>query len=377
MTEEAQNFEYATEADLPVKKKFSTTRKAGYVEDEVDVWVEETVAKYTDFLNRYNNLVYQHGLLQAAYAELEESVANGSAQPVAEQEAAVEAPAQAEEPVEEVATPEVEVAAEPAPTVDVTSASRRAREIMDEAAAEAAEHVSRALDRVGRIEAEAEAEAAAIRLEAQNEVAQIVASAKAEASEIRDDAVATANRAIELKNNSVQERDAIFERLELFYASQLEEIRTNKGSVGYSPLISVNGEELNLPVETEEAATAEYSAAADEYVPENVTEAVTVIPDVTAYENTPAPTETVSYVSEEAESVEPVNYGYEATPTVENDAEQSSEAQVDAYYGYDTPATPQVVTTSVEEAETAEDASATSVDENTQPYNPNTYPYNS
>lgn len=377
MTEEAQNFEYATEADLPVKKKFSTTRKAGYVEDEVDVWVEETVAKYTDFLNRYNNLVYQHGLLQAAYAELEETVANGSTEAAAEPETAVETPAQAEEPSVEEATPVVETAPEPTVTVDVTSASRRAREIMDEAAAEAAEHVSRALDRVGRIEAEAEAEAAAIRLEAQNEVAQIVSAAKAEASEIRDEAVTTANRAIELKNHSVQERDAIFERLELFYSSQLEEIRTNKGSVGYSPLISVNGEELDLPVETEEASTGEYSAAADEYVPENVTEAVTVIPDASVYENTPAPTENVSYVTEEAETVEPVNYGYEATQAVENTAEQSSEAQVDAYYGYDTPSTPQVVTTPVEEPEAAEDASKSSVDENTQPYNPNEYPYNS
>ena len=280
MTEEAQNFDYATEADLPVKQNFTTTRKAGYVEDEVDVWQEDIITRYTTFLNKYNELVYA----------LNVATANTPAPVVEDAVADIEVTEEA--PVEEAVETPVEAPAAPEPTpvtvVDTSSASRRAREIMDEAAAEAAEHVSRALDRVGRIEAEAIAEASDIVADAQFNGSQLVSDAELKARSLIENAVEEANAALELKNIAVEERDAILSRMELFYFSQLEEIRTNKGSLGYTPLLSLGGEVINLsdqeerpvdpmvysdavavePVtEPAEEAVQDYSAATQEYTP--------------------------------------------------------------------------------------------------------------
>lgn len=249
MTDEVQVFEYAKAEDVPARQKFSTTRKAGYVEDEVDVWVENSLNAFVTFLDKYNSLVYAHDLLKKDYEELKLTSAQGTY--VAPVQAAYEAPAEVayeapaaqvvyeavEAPVEarEEASAEEVVVAYEAPVaqayapLDTSSASRRAREIMDAAAEEAAEHVSRALDRVGRIEAEAIEEANEILYDAQTRADTLISEATAEA-----------DLAIELKNNTIVERDAIFARLELFYGSQLKEIQNTKDSAGYSPLPDVN-----------------------------------------------------------------------------------------------------------------------------------------
>jgi hypothetical protein len=250
VTDEVQVFEYAKAEDVPARQKFSTTRKAGYVEDEVDVWVENSLNAFVNFLDKYNSLVYAHDLLKKDYEELELKLTAAQATYAAPVQAAYEAPAEVayeapaevvyeavEAPVEtpeEAPEEEVAVAYEaPAEVVytplDTSSASRRAREIMDAAAEEAAEHVSRALDRVGRIEAEAIEEANEIRHDAQVLADTLISEATAEA-----------DLAIELKNTTIVERDAIFARLELFYGSQLKEIQNTKDSAGYSPLPDVN-----------------------------------------------------------------------------------------------------------------------------------------
>lgn len=258
MTDETQSFEYATAEDLltpaPAPTKFATTRKSGYVEDEVDVWVNETsawgkeaVRKHTDALNKYNELVEAHANLKVAYMELQNS---GGATPVVEENF--------DQPAEAVA-----------PVQDTSSASRRAREIMDAAAEEASEHVSRALERVGTIEAEAIAEGEEIRRAARAEANDILVQAETEAETLLANTKAEAQEAVELKNKSVTDRDAIFARLEMFYSSQLDQIKNIKESVGYTPsLVEADSAEVPAPTEPAVATSSadSYSAANDEYI---------------------------------------------------------------------------------------------------------------
>ena len=190
------------------------------------------MTKYTDFVNTYNQIVYAHTVLESNYAALEEKVQELEAK-AAEAAAFVPLAEPVREAVAEPVAAPVEEEVVEAPVqrvvVDTSTASGRAREIMDEAAAEAAEHVTRALSRVAKIEAEAEAEAE-----------NLVRESELAAATIREKAVTEANKAIELKNATLEQRDAIFARLELFYSSQLEEIRSTSDSVGYSPMLNAN-----------------------------------------------------------------------------------------------------------------------------------------
>lgn len=268
MTDESENYEYATEADLPIKQKFPTTRKAGYVEDEVDVWVEKTVKDFTEFLNRYNNVVYALSVekdnvakLSELNAALQTQVEELSNQPVAApQEAVVEEEVAVVE--EAPVAPVVATVPEPGSTF---AASRRAREIMDEAAGEAADHVSRALERVARIETEAEVEAQEILAKAEGYVQTVVAEAEEHGRAIREAAASDARIAETHRDEAVAQTNAIMSRLDLFYSSQLEELRNTQQSVGYSPILEINGQPLvavDAPSETQAIEASPYEADA-------------------------------------------------------------------------------------------------------------------
>jgi hypothetical protein len=267
VTDESENYEYATEEDLPVKQKFPTTRKAGYVEDEVDVWVEATVKSYTDFLNRYNGAVYALSMEKETNAQLREEnegLAKEAsrlkeeldAKPAA-QEPVYSAPVEEEVAVEEEPTPAVVEQYVPQPVVvDATYASARAREIMDEAAKEAADHVSRAFERVARIETEAEAEATAIVAKAEGHVAAVLAEAEEQGRVIRENAEREAREAEDRRDEATQTAHAIVSRLDLFYTSQLEELRQTQTSVGYNPAAL---EVTQAPVANEIASEQRYA----------------------------------------------------------------------------------------------------------------------
>lgn len=267
MTDESENYEYATEEDLPVKQKFPTTRKAGYVEDEVDVWVETTVKKYTDFLNRYNGAVYALSIEKETNAQLREEnegltkevsrLQEELANKPAAQEPVYAAPVEEEPVVEEEPTPAVVEEYTPQPVVvDASYASARAREIMDEAAREAADHVSRAFERVARIETEAEAEATAIVAKAEGHVAAVLAEAEEQGRAIRENAEREAREAEDRRDEATQTAHAIVARLDLFYTSQLEELRQTQNSVGYNPAAL---EVTQAPVNNEIASESRYA----------------------------------------------------------------------------------------------------------------------
>lgn len=266
MTDESENYEYATEEDLPVKQKFPTTRKAGYVEDEVDVWVEATVKKYTDFLNRYNGAVYALSMEKETNAQLREENEGLKSEVSRLQEElaakpAVQEPVYAapvEEPVvEEVVPAVVEDYTPKTVVVDATYASSRAREIMDAAAKEAADHVSRAFERVAQIEAEAEAEATSIVAKAEGHVAAVLAEAEEQGRTIRETAEQDARQAEDRRDEATQTAHAIVSRLDLFYTSQLEELRQTQHSVGYNP---ASLEVTEAPVNNELNSETRYHA---------------------------------------------------------------------------------------------------------------------
>lgn len=286
-----QEFEYAAEGDVPQKKKFATTRKAGYVEDEVDVWMDETIATSTEFLNKYNAAVYalnmlrtqqqeqidsaveaaltpalteQRGNLEGEfenhYRTLEADFANKenelrvtleesyraqleNATPVVYAEPAyVEPAAPAYEQVAPVYTIEEPIVFEPTavtPVNNYDTPSRRAQEILSIAGQEAADHVIRTLEKVAVIEAEAAIEAEEIRSSAITEAEYVRSTANAEAQEVLTRAYDDANVAIALKNKTIEERNAIFGRLQMFHKSQEDAIDSEVSSVGYTPLLVI------------------------------------------------------------------------------------------------------------------------------------------
>ena len=291
-----QEFEYAEEGDVPQKKKFATTRKAGYVEDEVDVWVEETVAKGTEFLNRYNAAVFALKVLRNQVQEQVDAAVHAALTPALEDQRAIlegefenhyrtlEADfaskennlraeleeeyrtqlenatplyaAQIEQaPLEPVYVPEEPVYVS-APTVDTNTPSRRAQEILTIAGKEAAEHVTRTLEKVAVIEAEAAIEAEEIRASAVAEAEHVRSTANAEAHSVLTKAFDEANAAIALKNKTIEERDAIFGRLQMFHKSQEDAIDSEKSSIGYTPLLTI-GSKVPEVAEVQEHVTYE------------------------------------------------------------------------------------------------------------------------
>jgi len=343
-----QNFEYATETDVPQKKKFATTRKAGYVEEEVDEWVKDTIQTSTEFLNRYNAAVYALNLaktqvdetvkseVEAAIAEaletqraelvaeydnhtaaLDTSFSEQHANLIAElevtraqlaavQEELLNASAVVYEP-----TPVEPVVEPPSASDTVSNVSRHAQEILTAAAQEAGEHVSRSLERVAAIEAEAEAEAAEVRENAYNEAAEVLSSAKAEAKAVRDQAVIDANNAIETKNKAIADRNAIFERLNLFHTSQQETISTELSSVGYTPFLSLDAASTPAIEASPEETVAEEIVPVDTHT--YVEAELTHDDDTTAY----------SY-EEDADDAEPVATEAEVEAPVESDSKEEN-----------------------------------------------------
>lgn len=304
-----QDYSYASEGDLPVKQKFSTTRKAGYVEEEVDVWVDQTINQATEFVDRYNSAAYAVSLLKAQYSALRETHESLEAKMAEKVEEAVKAyhteaenqfnahyrtlqeastakenelhveieqlksnpsePHNGEEVDAKVLSLEVALeeahgqvrdlttqlanAHEANPAVNAPSISVRAREIMERAATEAAEHVERALKAVAFVEEEAQAEADAI-----------LSKARDEAEKTRLQAFEDANAAIETKNAVVNERNEMFERLKMFFASQEENISEEIAAVNYTPYLTLEAtpteEEAHVDAETEVEVEAHVDA---------------------------------------------------------------------------------------------------------------------
>jgi hypothetical protein len=285
-----QEFEYAAEGDVPQKKKFATTRKAGYVEEEVDVWIDETIAKSTEFLNRYNAAVYALNMLRTQQQEQIDSAVEAALSPaLAEQRGNLEGefenhyrtleadfankendlrstleadyrnqlanatPVYAEQPAytepvyaetvspvyEEAVNVEEPAYVAPVASNDYNSPSQRAQEILSIAGQEAADHVIRTLEKVAVIEAEAAIEADEIRTSAIVEAEHVRSTAKAEAHEVLTKAYDEANAAITLKNKTIEERNAIFGRLQMFHKSQEDAIDSEVSSVGYTPLLTI------------------------------------------------------------------------------------------------------------------------------------------
>lgn len=77
MSEENQQaWEYINNEDLIDKPSFARSNKAGYVEDSVDIWVDEVRQRYTDLANTYNELVHKLGLAEASLAQSEAQISN-------------------------------------------------------------------------------------------------------------------------------------------------------------------------------------------------------------------------------------------------------------------------------------------------------------
>ena len=310
-----QEFEYAAEGDVPQKKKFATTRKAGYVEDEVDVWMDETIATSTEFLNKYNAAVYalnmlrtqqqeqidsaveaaltpalteQRGNLEGEfenhYRTLEADFANKenelrvtleesyraqleNASPAVYAEPAyVEPEAPTYEQVAPVYTIEEPIVFESAatPVNNYDTPSRRAQEILSIAGQEAADHVIRTLEKVAVIEAEAAIEAEEIRSSAITEAEYVRSTANAEAQEVLTRAYDDANVAIALKNKTIEERNAIFGRLQMFHKSQEDAIDSEVSSVGYTPLLVIGATAITAGAAVEDTFEESSEDVADQ-----------------------------------------------------------------------------------------------------------------
>jgi hypothetical protein len=369
---ERKTFEYATEEVLPVDEKFARTKKSGYVEEQVDIYVQNVIKDYTSFLNKYNDVVYEYITVVEEIKPLEDENADlrrqleGKAHYISPEELADRMEARfASQKVDvvdnseeiegleaRVAELEAELAekedqikvqlnvepelvpeyhydvtvpagaplqAEPAPTVvnetkvvvDLDSATEHAKEVLNVAAVEAAELISRVFERVNVLEKEAEADAAETLRKADEYVEASVAKvneytdnaiAKSDeyavvtkdeadklAESIKNDAIREANEAVESKNQAIAERDAILGRLELFYGSQLHEIKETKNSVGYSPLLEIDShntpEEDDADVEADEVSDVEETPVSSVEAVEEVYKEDTV--DESSVEETP------------------------------------------------------------------------------------------
>lgn len=376
-----QDFEYAEEDDVPQKKTFATTRKAGYVEDEVDVWVEETIATSTNFLNKYNAAVFALKVLRNQVQEQVDAAVAAALTPALEEQrgtlegefenhyrtleadfatkeqnlrAALEEdyrnqlqnatpayPAQIEQaPAEYAYVPEEPVFT--APVAGYETPSRRAEEILAVASQEAAEHVTRTLEKVSVIEAEATVEAEEIRTSAiaeaehvrstaNAEAEHVLSSANAEATGVLTKAYDEANAAIALKNKTIEERNAIFGRLQMFHKSQEDAIDSEKSSIGYTPLLTIG---TSVPVTPEvEAPVAAY--AEPEFVAPTVEADEDEVVDYTSgytAEELFAPAEAVEEATEVSYEAPEASFDEDAS-----DADPIVEADSGTNYGFGIP----------------------------------------
>lgn len=319
-----ETFDYATSDDLPVKKKFATTRKTGYVEDEVDVWIDQTITTSTEFLNRYNETAYAYNYLMALYVQLEASIEGrieaGVAEKVdeavtaervrVEQEMTTsfqeqysalqnsfsetesnlhahyqtqisEAENKANEAIHKmnVAVQEAQqqaVTATPAPeqapeTVAVniepitapTSSDPVTQRLFNEAAITAQALVDETRARLMNIEDEAREQAE-----------QATVEARQEAENYRK----AAQVALDLRDKLIRERDEILASIRLFHASQMEAIDEEQSKVGYSPTLTPDSDLSDVSDNTsqsEEPAVAPEPETTPETAVEAGTEAST------------------------------------------------------------------------------------------------------
>lgn len=293
MSENNEDLSYLGEEELLSVDSPFATGASGYVEEQVDLWVQEARTRHENLINKYNNVIYRTAVAENSVAELTTELETAKNDVTVSHErineleenlqsyvAALEASnadvaalkeeleaSRASLPVEEVETPaveevstetdetvnqlqeqvrflqnaldereskvysltqelenaksEVEAArnladeymAAPAVEENVVTASTKAQRILEAAAEEASEHVSRAIDRVQLIEDEANAEAATIREEA-----------NAEAEEIKATAVADAADAVAKFEDAKAATKELFERVRSFHEYQLENI---------------------------------------------------------------------------------------------------------------------------------------------------------
>lgn len=71
MSENDKELGYLGEDALLKAVPFATTRKAGYIEEEVDKWVKKALLAQENLVNEYNSLVYRCALAEGRVAELE------------------------------------------------------------------------------------------------------------------------------------------------------------------------------------------------------------------------------------------------------------------------------------------------------------------
>lgn len=294
----AQDFPYAEEKDLPAKEKFATTRKAGYVEEEVDQWVNRTIENVTEFLNRYNSAAYalslakveinktktelatikndvqrqvdeavaqRHAQMEAEfnshYDALKESATQNQnvlaaeieslqAQLLASQSHVAELQTSLEQAHEAlvqgthtVAVPpaeEVAPVAVPVPVVENVVAPVTPTVDATVASQRAREIMEAAAQEASEHVSRALQKVAFVEGEAQAEADAILNEALAEAERIKLQAFEDANEAIEIKNKAVAERNEIFERLRMFYVAQEQSIEEEMKAIDYTPYLNLN-----------------------------------------------------------------------------------------------------------------------------------------
>lgn len=293
MSENNEDLSYLGEDELLSVDSPFATGASGYVEEQVDLWVQEARTRHENLINKYNNVIYRTAVaensvneltleletakndvtvsherineleenLQSYVAALEASNADAASlreeleasraslpvedtAPVADENKADENEVVVNQLQEQVrflqnaldekentvyalkqelenAKSEVEAAknladeymAAPAVEETVVTASTKAQRILEAAAEEASEHVSRAIDRVQLIEDEANAEAATIREDALTEAEEIKATALSDAAD-----------AVTQFENAKAATKELFERVRSFHEYQLENI---------------------------------------------------------------------------------------------------------------------------------------------------------
>lgn len=241
MSENQEQLAYLDETALAGFDREFATGASGYVEEQVDVFIEETRTKFENMVNNYNQVVYRAMQAEAdreeAYGEIQnlhQQLANAqSGEPVAyepapdnsfelEQTQARVLELEAEltlslQKIQELETENELLGNEPV-TQEIVAApeanSKRVQQLLDAAADEARAHVERAIQQVEIIEAEAEEEVARIRAEAEKD-----------AIRIKEDAeIAAADAKRSLAETSA-EQAALFERIHNFYATQVQEAK--------------------------------------------------------------------------------------------------------------------------------------------------------
>lgn len=286
------------------EKGFATTMKHGYIIDDVDLWSANAYEHVQNLVNRYNDLAYRAGQiteglasevdrLNAENEQLRNALEQASNAPAAvaapavteapdyteddeypldddevfEEDYAVAAVEEEPEAVEEtLASADLPAAVAP-PVNEVVFASERAQQILNAAAKEASDHVTRALQNVARIEAEAQEEADEIVTDANAKAGDILSSANAEAETIKASAVTDAADALATLEAARNEKAALFERVVAFHAFELEKAHELLGTV--TPAEETASEEQEdlvvAPVESDEEYVVAVSAVdADE-----------------------------------------------------------------------------------------------------------------